>query len=132
MIAIQDLFESHLTVSDLDRAIEFYRDALRLPLASVIPERRVAFFWVGARGKAMLGVWETGKGPQKMTHHVAFRVDGNDLEAVPQSLRAAGIAPLDFHGRPAEEPVVLTWMPAAAVYFRDPDGNLLEFLAMLP
>jgi hypothetical protein len=23
-------------------------------------------------------------------------------------------------------------MPAAAVYFRDPDGNLLEFIAMLP
>ena len=29
------------------------------------------------------------------------------------------------------EPSVIGWMPAAAVYFRDPDGHLLEYLAML-
>lgn len=28
--------------------------------------------------------------------------------------------------------MVLAWMPAASLYFRDPDGNLLEFLSMLP
>lgn len=27
---------------------------------------------------------------------------------------------------------MLGWMTAAAIYFHDPDGNLLEFLAMLP
>jgi hypothetical protein len=37
----------------------------------------------------------------------------------------------DFDGRPTEEPVVLAWMPAASLYFHDPDGNLLEFLAVL-
>jgi hypothetical protein len=26
---------------------------------------------------------------------------------------------------------VIGWMPAAAVYFRDPDGHLIEYLAML-
>jgi len=26
---------------------------------------------------------------------------------------------------------VLAWMPAASVYFRDPDGHLLEYVAML-
>jgi hypothetical protein len=31
-----------------------------------------------------------------------------------------------------DEPVVFAWMPTAALFFRDPDGNLLEFLAMLP
>ena len=34
-------------------------------------------------------------------------------------------------GLPTEEPVVLAWMPAASVYFRDPDNNLLEFITML-
>ena len=29
------------------------------------------------------------------------------------------------------EPIVLAWMPAAAVYFLDPDGHLLEYIAML-
>ena len=64
MIEIRGLFESHLTVSDLDRAVEFYRDRLRLPLARIFPERRVAFFWVGSAGKSMLGLWE-GAGPQR-------------------------------------------------------------------
>ncbi len=26
---------------------------------------------------------------------------------------------------------MIGWMPAAAVYFRDPDGHMLEYLAML-
>jgi hypothetical protein len=26
---------------------------------------------------------------------------------------------------------VIGWMPAAAVYFRDPDGHMREYLAML-
>ena len=47
-------------------------------------------------------------------------------------LRAANITPLDFRGKPSDEATVLGWMPAASVYFNDPDGNLLEFLTMLP
>ena len=33
---------------------------------------------------------------------------------------------------PAGEPVVFGWMPALSIYFTDPDGHLLEYLAMLP
>jgi lactoylglutathione lyase len=29
------------------------------------------------------------------------------------------------------EPSVIGWMPAAAIYFKDPDGNLIEYLTML-
>jgi lactoylglutathione lyase len=63
---------------------------------------------------------------------VAFRVQLDDLLNAAGRLRAAGIEPRDFSGNPTSEPVVLAWMPAASVYFNDPDGNLLEFLAMLP
>lgn len=132
MIAIRDLFESHLTVSDLDRSVEFYGNVLGLPLAQVFPERRVAFFWIGSPGKSMLGLWETGTGPQRMSLHLAFEVGLVDVLASVEALRQAGIAPLDLAGAPTDQPVVLGWMPAAAVYFQDPDGNLLEFLAMLP
>jgi len=31
-----------------------------------------------------------------------------------------------------EEPIVFGWMPAVSLYFRDPDGHSLEYLAMLP
>ncbi len=61
MIEIRGLFESHLTVSDLDRAVAFYWDRLRLPLARIFPERRVAFFWIGSPGRAMLGLWEAAQ-----------------------------------------------------------------------
>ena len=60
MIPIQEVFEAHLTVSDLQRSMEFYGDTLGLELASVFPERKVAFYWMGGRGRSMLGIWETG------------------------------------------------------------------------
>jgi lactoylglutathione lyase len=66
-----------------------------------------------------------------MSLHVAFKVDLPDLLEAPQRLQAAGVTPRDFSGNPTEEPVVLAWMPAASLYFQDPDGNLLEFLSML-
>ena len=40
--------------------------------------------------------------------------------------------PRDFAGNPTDEPVVLAWMPALSLYFQDPDGHSLEYLAMLP
>jgi lactoylglutathione lyase len=29
------------------------------------------------------------------------------------------------------EPSIIGWMPAAALYFRDPGGHLIEYLTML-
>jgi len=66
-----------------------------------------------------------------MNLHTAFAVGLPDLLESPARLLEAEVVPLDFYENPANEPSVLAWMPAAAVYFRDPDGNLLEFLAML-
>jgi len=129
---IADLFEVHLTVSDLDRAVAFYRYLLAFPLARIFPERRAAFFWIGAPGKAMLGLWEAGSMPISISLHVAFQVALSDLHDAPARLRKAGVQPRDLADLATDEPVVLAWMPAAAVYFRDPDNNLLEFITMLP
>lgn len=132
MIPIQGLFETHLTVANLDRAMQFYEETLGLRRASLIRDRRVAFYWLGAHGQSMLGLWETGTSPQRLSLHTAFTVTLDDLLSAPARLRAAGITPLDLAGNPVDEPVVLAWMPAASIYFNDPDGNLLEYIAMLP
>lgn len=131
MISVQTLFEVHLTVTDLDRAIAFYRDIVGLQLATVVSARQAAFFWIGPAGTAMLGVWAVGTGPQKISLHTAFGVSLADVMIAPRALRSVGVTPLDFDEQPTDEPVVFAWMPAASVFFRDPDGNLLEYIAML-
>ena len=131
-IPILGLFEAHLTVDNLERAIAFYRDRLRLELAFRLDDRKVAFFWLGERGRSMLGVWEAGSAPNTRQLHLAFGCALADVVAAPKRLREMGIEPRGFYGEPVDEPVVIGWMPAAAVFFRDPDGHLLEYLAMLP
>ena len=131
LAAVGHLFEAHLIVANLDVSIAFYRDRLGLELAHVAPERRTAFFWVGARGNSMLGLWQAGAGPQKTTSHIAFATAVDEVIAAPERLRSAGIVALDFDGQPTQEPVVLAWMPALAAYYHDPDGHLLEYIAML-
>jgi lactoylglutathione lyase len=130
-IPIRRLFESHLTVSDLQRSVSFYRDSVGLPLALELPERDAAFFWVGQAGDSLLGLWSLGSAPLGLTLHVAFEVDINDLLDAPKRLEAQGITLLSFFGVQTNEPSVIGWMPAASLFFRDPDGHLLEYLTML-
>jgi lactoylglutathione lyase len=125
------LFETHLTVSDLGRSVAFYRDVVGLPLAQELPERGAAFFWIGAPGEAMLGLWTVGSAPIGLSLHLAFKATLDEVLAACDGLRSLGVTPLSFHAIETTEPSVIGWMPAAAVYFRDPDGHLLEYLAML-
>jgi lactoylglutathione lyase len=129
--AVAGLFEAHLTVSDMARSVAFYRDVVGLSLALALPERGASFFWVGGPGEAMLGLWSLGWAPMALSLHVAFKASLEDVLGSCGALRSAGVTPLSFFGAETGEPSVLGWMPAAAVYFRDPDGHMLEYLAML-
>ena len=64
--------------------------------------------------------------------HIAFAASLEDVLAAPEALRQAGIVTRDFDGQPTNEAVVIGWMPAVSVFFHDPDGHLLEYIAMLP
>jgi lactoylglutathione lyase len=125
------LFETHLTVSELDRSVAFYRDVVGLQLALELPERGAAFFWIGGPGEAMLGLWSIGSAPIGLSLHLALSVSLADVLGAREALRSNAVMPLSFFGSETAEPSVIGWMPAAAVYFRDPDGHLIEYLAML-
>ena len=128
---VTGLFEAHLTVSDLRRSLAFYRDILGLPLASEFPERQAAFCWIGAPGRAMLGLWETSA-PVGLRLHIALAANVEDVIAAVGRLSAAGVTPLDFSGNPTDTPIVIGWMPAIALYMKDPDGHSIELISMLP
>jgi lactoylglutathione lyase len=128
---VDGLFEAHLTVRDVGRSIAFYRDVVGLTLAFELPERDAAFLWIAEPGHAMLGLWSLGTAPLGVSLHIAFATSLSTVAGAFDRLRSEGLAPLSFHGTEADEPSVIGWMPAAAVYFRDPDGHLLEYLAML-
>ena len=129
--ALESLFEAHLTVSDLERSVAFYREVVGLQLAAETPEVGAAFLWIGSPGEAMLGLWSIGSAPVALALHIAFSVSRDDVLRACERLRSLGVTPLSFFAAESDEPSVIGWMPAAAVYFRDPDGHLLEYLAML-
>ena len=130
-VPVAGLFETHLTVSDLSRSVAFYRDVVGLPLALEVPERGAAFFWIAAPGEGLLGLWSMGSAPIGVVLHLAFSAALEDVLDACDRLRSLGVTPLSFFAEETTEPSVIGWMPAAAVYCRDPDGHLLEYLAML-
>ncbi|MGN6349912.1 MAG: VOC family protein [Candidatus Nitrosocosmicus sp.] len=130
-VPVRGLFETHLTVSNLQKSVAFYRDIIGLELGLNLPSRNCAFFWIGNTKEAMLGLWSIGTMPMGLTLHIAFDVDLKDLFDAPRHLRIKGVTPLSFFGEESSEPSVFCWMPAASIFFRDPDGHLIEYLAML-
>jgi lactoylglutathione lyase len=128
---IKGLYETHLVVENLETSIEFYRNVLGLEQCYYDEERRIAFFWIGKPKQAMLGLWEKPK-EEIYKQHFAFCCDVEDIlhKSVP-FLKERNLKPYDFFNNETDEPMVFAWMPAVAIYFDDPDGHCLEFIAIL-
>ena len=130
---IKGLYEAHLPVRDLKRSIEFYT-SLELELAYETP--KLAFFWI-TKGQSWVGLWETDKVEtpyHPSLRHIAFHVDREAIRNAKNWLAERGIEGRTAFGfSPEEQPLVLSNRPYAhaAVYFHDPDGNSLEFIAPL-
>lgn len=128
---IKGLFETHIFVEDLERSIDFYKNVLGLIKGDYNDERRVAFFWIGEPKGAMLGLWEKPK-KEIDIRHFAFRCEVDDvLNKSVAFLNERNLTPYNFLKDGNEKPMVFAWMPAIAIYFKDPDGHDLEFIAML-
>ncbi|MGB1285179.1 MAG: VOC family protein [Aggregatilineales bacterium] len=127
---IDGLFETHLRVSNLEASMRFYGETLALPFAHIDEKRRAAFYWIGGHNQAMLGLWEHPK-EQIFRQHFAFRVSLDNLHQSVDWLKDRDLQPRNFFNDGTEHPMVFAWMPALAIYFTDPDGHSLEFIAPL-
>ncbi|MFU1681867.1 VOC family protein [Phaeobacter piscinae] len=57
------IYETHLPVKNLEVSMAFYGETIGLELARHLPERQVAFYWVGGQSQGMLGLWTGGARP---------------------------------------------------------------------
>jgi lactoylglutathione lyase len=127
---IKGLYETHIQVSNLEEAVTFYTEVLGLRLAHRDENRPVVFLWIGEGKESMLGLWEQKENLQ--TRHFAFTADKDDiLQHSVNYLENKNLKPYNFLKDGLSQPMVFAWMPALAVYFNDPDGNQLEFIAVL-
>jgi catechol 2,3-dioxygenase-like lactoylglutathione lyase family enzyme len=115
---ITGILETCLYVEDLDRAARFYEEILGLKRMDVFePQRLVPMI---APGPNLLLLFKRGASPDHDStghQHLAFSIAAADLEAWEQRLAARGIA-IEEKKR---------WeRGGASLYFRDPDGHLLE------
>lgn len=96
---IQSIYETHLHVRNLEKAIDFYQNKLGLTLAKKLSKRRVAFFWVGENKKQMLGLWEVHSNEDFEMKHFAFRVDLDFLKTARLWLEERGIEVVGSQGK---------------------------------
>jgi catechol 2,3-dioxygenase-like lactoylglutathione lyase family enzyme len=117
--------------------MDFYGTVLGLELGFCDPERRVAFYWIGSGRDSMLGVWEhlpwaaSCDDKRIERQHLAFQVSFNDLQPIIERAKQRGMRLTNYFEEITDEPSVFAWIPAASIYFNDPDGHLLEFIAKL-
>ena len=131
------LYETHIPVADTTIAERFYREIVGLPFAYRDPTRDIVFLWADVKEKAMIGLWgpNTAYGRQNGVSakcHVAFAVSIDELFVAIKKLTENKIDIFGFGGDKTQEPSVIGWMPSAQIYFRDPDGHMLELITILP
>lgn len=128
---IKGLYETHLFVESLEVSVDFYTNVLGLKQCYFDEERRIAFFWIGKPKEAMLGLWEKPKS-EIDRRHFAFACDKEFvLSKATEFLNGHRLKPYNFLKDETDKPMVFAWMPAIAIYFNDPDGHDLEFIAVL-
>jgi predicted enzyme related to lactoylglutathione lyase len=104
----------NIFVSDLDRAVAFYRDTMGLPFQFTAPEHGYAAFLAGS---IRLGIATPGEErPELIGRQTGIGLEVADVEAEHARLTRAGVK---FTMPPTRQP----WGTVMAM-FADPDGNI--------
>src|SRR4030095_15730410 len=127
------LYETHVPVKSTEVSQRFYVDVVGLEFAYRDPGRDVVFLWIGTGRRSMLGLWgqTTSRGRRPHLCHFAIALSLPDLLLIGKRLNDLGVSTRNFMDEETTEPSVIGWMPSAQLYFRDPDGHSLEFIALL-
>ena len=130
MLRIERVLETTLYVKDINRAVEFYQRVLGFAVLTKSGEpERLAAMDVG--GKHILLLFKDGETSKDVNmpggripgfdgrgdSHTAFPIAASELEAWEKQLATHGVA---------IESKVEWERGGRSIYFRDPDGNLLE------
>jgi catechol 2,3-dioxygenase-like lactoylglutathione lyase family enzyme len=122
-MAVGPVAQIHVTVSDLDRSVAFYRDVLGVPFLFRVPGQPMAFFQSGDV-RLYLGA---AVQPDFVTRVLLyFRVD--DIDAEYARLTGAGVAFLDQPHLVHRDDTQELWM----AFLRDPDGHNLALMHERP
>ncbi|WP_423745593.1 VOC family protein (plasmid) [Haladaptatus sp. SPP-AMP-3] len=89
MDLLDGVYETHVGVADLDRAMDFYGDMLGLELGRHDPGRKIVFYFTGTP-RSMLGVWEK---EDPKSSHFAFRVSEDEVDEMLPFLEDRDIEP---------------------------------------
>jgi catechol 2,3-dioxygenase-like lactoylglutathione lyase family enzyme len=120
-----------ITVADMDASCAFYRDLFGArTVVEYAPEGKVLVRQI-AVGGAILSIHQSGNGVDLVARHptigaadICFRWDGT-IESAVSLLHGHGI---DIIEGPTPRRTA-DGLPSQSVFFRDPDGNLLELMA---
>ena len=142
-----------LVSSDMERTVDFYTNVLGMPLIKTLEipggaqhfffdcgnGDSLAFFWFPEAPASAPGIASAGELPgvgsivsaHGSMNHVAFDVPVDRFDAYVQALKDKGVAVSRVVNHDDSESTVATEMHdgvfVRSVYFRDPDGVLLEF-----
>lgn len=116
MIVIENFDHFGITVSELDRAIEFYKDLFDFEVVERISNAKQAFIKVGdiVMGLNEVDGYENPKGTKNI---ISFYIDEEDFEDAVEELRDKEI-PIIYGPENIRK--------GQSVIFLDPDGNQIE------
>jgi len=122
-MALGPMAQIHISVTDLERSVAFYRDVLGIPHLFTVPGQPMAFFQSGDV-RLYLGVPES----EEFRSHTVHYYSVDDIDAEYARLTGLGVSFMDKPHVVHRDDSGELWM----AFFADPDGHQLALTHQRP